>query len=104
MYRPVKFPLFMHESAKKIDALKADRAALEDLISGRKHFMAKVEKWITSEMKKTGRTRKEVLEESVRLYKKDQRLNLVKRAKKDFVRLSSDLAGNIRARHAKRRQ
>lgn len=92
------------KDAPKVDAFEADRAELGDLISGRQHFMAEIEKWIANEIKETGKTRKEVLEESIRDYKKSQKANLMKKAKKDFVRLSSDLAGNIRARHAKPHQ
>jgi len=101
MNKSLKSPVFMRRSSKQIEALDSDWAALEDLISGRRRFAPEIEKWISDEIRKTGKTRKQILKESVGFFKKNQRINLVKKARKDFAKIASDLAENIRAPHAK---
>ncbi len=48
------------------DLMKTDRMTMEDLVSGRRRFASDIESWISSESVETGKTRKEILEESVR--------------------------------------
>ncbi len=55
---------------KSTDSLKKDRIAVAGLISGKKRFAPEVERWINDEILRTGKSRKQILMESVRIMMK----------------------------------
>ena len=65
----------MRRFSKKIVTPKEDWKQVDNLISVRQQFMAEIEKYIATEMKETGKTRKQVMEESIRDYKKTHEVN-----------------------------
>jgi hypothetical protein len=104
MNRCAKIPVFMRGFSKKIVTPEEGWKQVDNLISGRKRFMAEIEKYIANEMKETGKSRKQILKESISDLKKADEINSMKKAKKNLPGTSAGLARNSRSRHAKPRQ